>query len=69
MGLPLVVSEYREKKILKRFHVTPVSPALLPGVELTIYMLYCAVSLVMLAVTAVCAGLAVRYFKWESAAA
>ena len=69
MGLPLVVSEYREKKILKRFHVTPVSPALLPGVELTIYMLYCAVSLVMLAVTAVCAGLAVRYFKWESAPA
>lgn len=52
MGLPLVVSEYREKKILKRFHVTPVSPALLLGVELTIYMLYCAVSLVTLAVTA-----------------
>ncbi len=52
MGLPLVVSEYREKKILKRFHVTPVSPTLLLGVELTIYMLYCAVSLVTLAVTA-----------------
>lgn len=52
MGLPLVVSDYREKKILKRFHVTPVSPALLLGVELTIYMLYCAVSLVTLAVTA-----------------
>ena len=46
MGLPLVVSDYREKKILKRFHVTPVSPALLLGVELSIYMLYCAVSLV-----------------------
>lgn len=26
MGLPLVVSEYRERKILKRFQVTPVSP-------------------------------------------
>ena len=27
MGLPLVVTEYRERKILKRFQVTPVSPA------------------------------------------
>ena len=26
MGLPLVVSEYRERKILKRFKVTPISP-------------------------------------------
>lgn len=24
MGLPLVISEYRERKILKRFQVTPV---------------------------------------------
>lgn len=23
MGLPLVIADYREKKILKRFHVTP----------------------------------------------
>ena len=29
MGLPLVVSEYRERKILKRFKVTPISPVLL----------------------------------------
>ena len=27
MGLPLVVSEYRERKILKRFKVTPVNPS------------------------------------------
>ena len=26
MGLPLVVSDYRDKRILKRFQVTPVSP-------------------------------------------
>ena len=33
MGLPLVVSEYRERKILKRFKVTPVNPVkLLVGV-------------------------------------
>ena len=29
MGLPLVVAEYRERKILKRFQVTPVSPSML----------------------------------------
>mgnify|MGYP002510400829 FL=1 len=48
MGLPLVVSEYREWKILKRFQVTPVSPAKLLAVEFTIYVVYCAVSLVTL---------------------
>lgn len=48
MGLPLVVSEYRERKILKRFQVTPVSPAKLLAVEFTIYVFYCAVSLVTL---------------------
>ena len=48
MGLPLVVSEYRERKILKRFQVTPVSPATLLAVELFIYVLYAAVSLATL---------------------
>ncbi len=32
MGLPLVVSDYRDKKILKRFKVTPTSPALILAV-------------------------------------
>lgn len=48
MGLPLVVSEYRERKILKRFRVTPVSPVMLLGVEFAIYVFYCAVSLAAL---------------------
>ena len=48
MRLPLVVSEYRERKILKRFKVTPVSPLMLLGVELTIYAVYCIVSLTTL---------------------
>ncbi|MGN0577437.1 MAG: ABC transporter permease [Ruminiclostridium sp.] len=48
MGLPLVVSEYRERKILKRFKVTPVSPIRLLAVELTIYAVYCIVSLITL---------------------
>jgi len=50
MGLPLVVSEYRERKILKRFQVTPVSPVRLLAVEFTIYVLYCIVSMVTLMV-------------------
>lgn len=48
MGLPLVVSEYRERKILKRFKVTPVSPLKLLMVELAIYILYCIVSMITL---------------------
>ena len=48
MGLPLVVSEYRERKILKRFQVTPVRPAKLLAVEFTIYMIYCIVSILTL---------------------
>lgn len=52
MGLPLAVSDYRERKVLKRFRVTPVSPALILGVELAMYMVYCAVSLVSLAAVA-----------------
>lgn len=48
MGLPLVVSEYRERKILKRFQVTPVSPIKLLAVELSIYMIYSLVSMITL---------------------
>lgn len=48
MGLPLVVSEYRERKILKRFQVTPVSPIKLLAVELSIYVIYCLVSMITL---------------------
>lgn len=48
MGLPLVVSEYRERKILKRFQVTPVSPLKLLAVEFTIYVVYCVVSMLTL---------------------
>lgn len=48
MGLPLVVSEYRERKIWKRFQVTPVSPAKLLVVEFMIYVIYCVVSMLTL---------------------
>ncbi len=47
MGLPLVVAGYRERKILKRFRVTPISPVMLLGVEFAIYVLYAAVSMAL----------------------
>lgn len=47
MGLPLVISDYRQKKILKRFKVTPISPALLLAVQAAIYAIYSLVSLVL----------------------
>jgi ABC-2 type transport system permease protein len=34
MGLPLLISDYRQKKILKRYKVTPTSPAFLLAVWL-----------------------------------
>ncbi|WP_101773320.1 ABC transporter permease [Peptostreptococcus faecalis] len=52
MGLPLVVSDYREKKILKRFKVTPISPLMILFVQITIYALYSVVSLILLYLTA-----------------
>ena len=48
MGLPLVVSDYRERKILKRFQVTPVSPLKLLLVELSIYVVYSIISMITL---------------------
>ncbi len=48
MGLPLVVAEYRERKILKHFQVTPVSPVMLLAVEFTIYVIYAAASMAIL---------------------
>ncbi len=47
MGLPLVISDYRHKKILKRFKVTPVSPVMLLVVQAAIYILYSIVSLIL----------------------
>lgn len=52
MGLPLMISEYREKKILKRFHVTPVSPGMILFVHLCIYTIYSALSVLLLWVVA-----------------
>lgn len=52
MGLPILVSDYRERKILKRFWVTPVSPLMILFVHLCIYTIYSAVSIAVLWITA-----------------
>ncbi|MBB6214450.1 ABC-2 type transport system permease protein [Anaerosolibacter carboniphilus] len=52
MGLPLVVSDYRHKKILKRFKVTPTSPTLILAVQVVIYALYSIISLILVYETA-----------------
>lgn len=56
MGLPLAVSGLREMKILKRLRVTPVSPVFILGVELSMYIVYCTVSLATLSVAALLWG-------------
>ncbi len=48
MGLPQAVAGSRERKVLKRFRVTPISPVFILGVDLVMYIVYCAVSLVTL---------------------
>ncbi len=48
MGLPLVISDYRCKQILKRFKVTPISPVTILLVEVTIYFIYALISLLSL---------------------
>ena len=40
MGLPLVVSNYRHRKILKRYFVTPVSVHTILAVQVAIYTVY-----------------------------
>lgn len=52
MGLPLVVSDYRHKKILKRFKVTPISPAMILIVQVVIYTFYSIASLILVYATA-----------------
>jgi ABC-2 type transport system permease protein len=47
MGLPLVVADYRNKKILKRFKVTPTSPKLILTVQIFIYIFYSIISLIL----------------------
>ncbi len=48
MGLPIIVADYRNKKILKRFKVTPISPLMLLLVHVMVYAVISLLSLVLL---------------------
>jgi ABC-2 type transport system permease protein len=50
MGLPLVLSDYRHKKILKRFKVTPVSPS-------TLLVIQVIISFVISVISALCTSI------------
>ena len=54
MGLPLVISDYRSKHILKRYQVTPIKPNLVLLVEVSMYVIYAVVSLITLFLVATC---------------
>lgn len=56
MGLPLVISDYRGKQILKRLKVTPVHPVTILLVEVAVYFLYALVSLLTLFAAAALIG-------------
>ena len=61
MGLPILVSDYRERKILKRFKVTPMCPLGILLVHLSIYVVYSIISMISLwAVTAIFFGFRMR---------
>lgn len=53
MGLPMVISDYRSKRILKRYQVTPINPMMLLCVEVLIYLLYAVISLILILLTSI----------------
>lgn len=66
MGLPIMISDYREKKILKRFKITPVSPIMILMVQLLIYSIYAFSSMILLWLEArICFGFKM-YGSWWS---
>lgn len=52
MGLPIMISEYRERKLLKRYWVTPTSPQMILFIHLCIYTLYSIASVATLWIVA-----------------
>lgn len=60
MGMPLVLADYRHRYILRRYMVTPASPALLLGVQLVIHVAVSLLSLVAVTLTATLFGFHMR---------
>jgi len=53
MGLPLSISDYRDKKILKHFFVTPVSPLMLLLVQVMIDVIISLISAILVAMVSI----------------
>ncbi len=53
MGLPLVLADYRHKKILKRYKVTPVSPGMLLAIQVMLAFLIAVVSAILTSLVSV----------------
>lgn len=47
MGLPLTLADYRHRKILRRFEVTPISPGVLLFVQFGVNLVYALLALVL----------------------
>ncbi|HHV28105.1 ABC transporter permease [Acetivibrio mesophilus] len=52
MGLPLAVADYRDKKVLKRFKVTPVSPSMLLFTQVLISFIIAVISTISVFIVA-----------------
>ncbi len=59
MGIPLTIADYRDKKILKHFYVTPVRPIVLLLVQVVIDMMIAFVSAFLVA------GAAIIFFDYR----
>jgi ABC-2 type transport system permease protein len=59
MGLPLTLADYRDKKILKHFFVTPVSPLMILLVQVIIDVIISLVSAILVA------GVSVIFFQYH----
>lgn len=53
MGLPLVIADYRDKKILKRYKVTPVKPFTLLVAQAVVNMIQSLISLVLIFIVSI----------------
>lgn len=56
MGLPLALSDYRDKKILKRYQCTPASASFLLVVQLVKYAIYSFAGLIVVYLVSLCYG-------------
>ena len=57
MGIPLSIADYRNKKILKRYQVTPIGPSMILLVQVVVNVLYSIASLLLVyAVSAIFFG-------------